>query len=172
MPRTPNASCTRCGIEFYKRPSATRKLGDFCSKVCYAYWREESNYKTCPICSKEFHSKRREQIYCSLKCATSRPRSEKWNGRGKNFKRNIKDKLFVDGWNGECMVKGCHYKTTHDVHRLIPGRSGGKYEPENSFALCPNHHAEVHRGFITLEKSGDMELISKEKGPDGKGYGC
>ena len=57
-----------------------------------------------------------------------------------------------------CMVDGCEYGLTFDIHRLIPGKDGGKYEVGNMFAICPNHHAEVHRGLIKLEKIDDHTL--------------
>lgn len=53
---------------------------------------------------------------------------------------------------------GCHYNSTYDVHRLSPGRDGGKYEVGNMFAICPNHHAEYHRGVIRLEKVNNYTL--------------
>jgi uncharacterized protein with PIN domain len=31
-----------------------------------------------------------------------------------------------------------------DVHRIIPGMSGGKYTPNNIMVLCPNCHRLAH----------------------------
>ena len=56
------------------------------------------------------------------------------------------------------MVEGCGYDKTYDIHRLIPGKQGGKYETGNMFAICPNHHAETHRKLIILEKINDYSL--------------
>ena len=56
------------------------------------------------------------------------------------------------------MVKGCTYSRTYDVHRLIPGCKGGKYEIGNMFAICPNHHAEIHRQIAKAEKINDHQL--------------
>ena len=56
------------------------------------------------------------------------------------------------------MVKSCSYNRTHDIHRLIPGKDGGEYILGNMFALCPNHHAEVHRKLTILEQIGSLEL--------------
>jgi predicted restriction endonuclease len=56
------------------------------------------------------------------------------------------------------MVVGCNYNTLFEIHRLFPGREGGKYEIGNMFAICPNHHAEVERGYIELIKISDSEL--------------
>jgi hypothetical protein len=56
------------------------------------------------------------------------------------------------------MIVGCDYSTTFDIHRMIEGRDGGKYEVGNMFAICPNHHAEVTRRIIRLEKVSNSEL--------------
>jgi hypothetical protein len=57
-----------------------------------------------------------------------------------------------------CMVEGCNYSRTFDIHRLIEGKNGGGYEIGNMFAICPNHHAEVTRGLIKLQKVNDFTL--------------
>ena len=56
------------------------------------------------------------------------------------------------------MIEGCEYNKTYDIHRLIKGKDGGKYEVGNMFAICPNHHAEIHRGLIEVEKIDDKTL--------------
>jgi hypothetical protein len=53
------------------------------------------------------------------------------------------------------MVEDCDYCRTYDVHRFVPGKDGGEYVVGNMFAICPNHHAEVTRNLIHLEKLGD-----------------
>ena len=63
------------------------------------------------------------------------------------------------------MVEGCDYEKTFEIHRLVPGKEGGAYEVGNMFAICPNHHAEVSRGRINLEKVSDSILrIVEESG--------
>ncbi len=49
------------------------------------------------------------------------------------------------GWNQECMIENCVYNKVIDMHRIIPGKKGGKYAINNVAIICPNHHAEVHR---------------------------
>lgn len=63
-----------------------------------------------------------------------------------------------------CMVQGCDYNITFDIHRFVPGNQGGKYEIGNMFVICPNHHAEVSRGIIEFEKISDFELKIKSSG--------
>lgn len=57
-----------------------------------------------------------------------------------------------------CAIEGCTYNTTHDMHRLVPGRDGGLYEIGNMFSLCPNHHAEIERGIIVVNKVDNCTL--------------
>ncbi len=56
------------------------------------------------------------------------------------------------------MVLGCDYDKAYDIHRLVPGKEGGSYEFGNMFAICPNHHAEVSKGLIKLEKINNCQL--------------
>ena len=56
------------------------------------------------------------------------------------------------------MIEGCKYDKTFDWHRIIPGKEGGKYEIGNMFAICPNHHAEITRKIIQVEKVNDYTL--------------
>jgi predicted restriction endonuclease len=56
------------------------------------------------------------------------------------------------------MVEGCDYSTCYDIHRVIPGRDGGQYVIGNMFAICPNHHAEVERKIIRLDRQTDARL--------------
>ena len=57
-----------------------------------------------------------------------------------------------------CMIEGCTYDICFDVHRLVDGQYGGKYEIGNMFAICPNHHAEITRKIIKVEKVNDCLL--------------
>jgi hypothetical protein len=56
------------------------------------------------------------------------------------------------------MVEGCTYHRTYDIHRFIEGRFGGDYIIGNMFAICPNHHKEIHRHLILVEKVNDQLL--------------
>lgn len=66
---------------------------------------------------------------------------------------------------------GCTYDTTFDIHRFVPGAEGGEYKIGNMFAVCPNHHAEVTRGFIEFEKVNACTLRIRGSDPNGKGAG-
>lgn len=148
--RTPNTKCYTCGVHFYKRPG-TKAITKhhFCSRECYRSWRithdeRRRRKKNCKFCSARFLPARREQVFCSVKCAASRPLNKRRNGAGKNRSSSLLDKLRELGWDGKCMVGGCEYQEFHEVHRIVSGKDGGKYETENIAAICPNHHREIH----------------------------
>lgn len=54
------------------------------------------------------------------------------------------------------MIDGCNYNKCYDLHRI---KEGGEYIVGNAFAICPNHHAEIHRNIIQVEKVNDYTLI-------------
>lgn len=115
----------------------------------------------CLICENEFQVKNKK-IYCSKSCAGKATRNRTGTKKGYRKQKNntehrlnlLKDKFNFD----RCMVRGCNYNKCYDIHRLISGKNGGKYEIGNMYAVCPNHHAEVHRGIIILIKINDYEL--------------
>lgn len=45
----------------------------------------------------------------------------------------------------------CGYSLFLTLHRIIPGRRGGKYTPQNSITLCRNCHEEADRGLHSEE---------------------
>lgn len=166
MPRTLNSICAVCGKKFYKRPS--QKTGkDFCSISCYGVWKTKPKLKKCENCDKTFQYKRRDQRFCSLFCAANRPRSERKSGVGKNKSQGILERLSSMGWGGKCMIVECDYSKTMDVHRVINGKEGGKYTDDNACAICPNHHAEIHRLNCNINKIGKFrfEMLGPGRNP-------
>lgn len=164
MGRVLNTECKVCGRLFYKRPSQKKKHPNhYCSLECN-YKGRPLKYKdrVCKTCGKIFRHNKRGQMFCSLSCAASRPRSEKWNGHGKN-RSKILFKLFGErGWNGECMINGCEYSNTLDVHRIIEGKNGGEYNLDNTIIVCPNHHAEIHRLRLEINLLNKFNYILEE----------
>jgi hypothetical protein len=160
-----NVICSTCGKPFHKKASALN-LSDnhFCSKSCYYTFKTKPGV-ACICCGKLFQSCRSSNRCCSKSCATKMSRkawSTKSNGipKGKyRSKLSILQEKFVIC---SCMIQGCEYNKTFDVHRLINGKDGGLYEIGNMFAICPNHHAEIHRGLTVVEKVSDTELKIKE----------
>ena len=158
MNRTHNATCGFCGKPLYKRPS---------QKVAYCNWecfkQGKTKRKICLTCHNSFHPKRREQKYCSGDCFDNRSYTPNTKHpvilRGCKTVNQRRLKLLKVTFKIEsCMVVGCTYHTTYDVHRLVAGCDGGKYEIGNMFAICPNHHAELHRKIARAEKVNDHQL--------------
>ena len=153
MARTSNTICEICNKHYYKRPS--QKGGrDFCSMKCYATGKIIDKTKTCEKCKKKYTYNRRYQRFCSLRCATTRKRTVRVNGNGRNKTRTVQQDLKAIGWDGMCMIVGCFYNKTLDNHRVVKGVDGGTYDLYNVSVLCPNHHAEVHRLKLILTKKG------------------
>lgn len=51
-----------------------------------------------------------------------------------------------------------------NVHRLLPGRYGGKYTNKNVIILCPNCHAIIEK---TLREMGKAQIIKTYKSSKG-----
>ena len=93
----------------------------------------------------------KKRKFCSRACANKGRRGIQYTGSRKvNLKTTLLLELRRRSGSKCCMVKGCSYNRTLDLHRLVPGKEGGLYEVGNAFSLCPNHHAEFHRGLISL----------------------
>jgi hypothetical protein len=121
--------------------------------------------KKCPVCGKHFEAKAK-RIYCSKQCSGKVTRNRLGTKKGyRKHKSSTEARLNklkeLFGFT-ECMVRGCCYNRTFQVHRLIEGRNGGKYEIGNMFAICPNHHAECHHGLIRFVKISDSELLAED----------
>lgn len=170
--RTNNSECSKCGAKHYRRPSQL-KFRAICVGCRKKEFDETWTEQTCPSCNKVFrykisenHGKKR--VCCSRKCSNNNRAGIKYGKSGiKSYQHRrlleLKQKYNVSS----CMVEGCDYNKTYDIHRLIPGKIGGKYEYGNMFAICPNHHAEYHRKICILEKIDDCHL----RAIYGKSYG-
>ena len=52
----------------------------------------------------------------------------------------------------ECEI--CGFKDKVEIHHIIPLGKDGAHCKENIILLCPNHHAEVEKGRLILEREG------------------
>lgn len=157
--RIPNHTCPVCKKAIYKRPSDLRLGRVYCSRECFLtkFLRKE---QPCEYCGAAFIPSRTGQTLCSRSCTASRARG-KYKRYGVRVQNSTKRRLLVlkQAFNFEtCMVEGCGYSKTFDVHRLVEGKDGGKYEIGNMFAVCPNHHAEIHRRVCRVVKIDDKTL--------------
>ncbi len=56
----------------------------------------------------------------------------------------------------------CGYNIAIDTHHIVPKYQGGPHEIENLTVVCPNCHALITRGKITLSKREDILEVRKE----------
>jgi len=158
--RNPNTTCSACSKPVYKRPCELRKYKSvFCSLSCYKLTVAPPK-KVCQNCGKLFKPWRGTKArYCSHSCSNIARRGINYDKKVSGNVSKDRVNLLRDTFGLEhCMVKSCDYGKTYDIHRLVPGKHGGKYEIGNMFALCPNHHAEVSRGLIKFEKISANQL--------------
>jgi hypothetical protein len=162
--RKPNCTCSVCGKPVYRRPweLAYRIKNAYCSTSCLQTVRPLIPSRDCESCGKLFKPETRAGRFCSKSCAARASRN-RFGTAGKNggYKTATQARLVLlkQLFKFEtCMVEGCNYSKTYDVHRLVPGRDGGTYSVGNMFAICPNHHAEIERKLISVEKVNDYTL--------------
>jgi hypothetical protein len=117
----------------------------------------------CKSCNKEFHPSKTTRKFCSVECSNKNRIGLKYKQLQCNCPHSRVNSLKKVFEFESCMVDGCDYNKTYDVHRLIAGKNGGKYEIGNMFAICPNHHAEFHRGLIEFLKINDYTLHAIER---------
>jgi endogenous inhibitor of DNA gyrase (YacG/DUF329 family) len=160
--RKPNTKCSVCQTPLYRSPAhLTHNRNIFCSGKCQRAIHGTAKTFMCDNCGMEFKSDygKKPRKYCSRRCSNVGRTGIKYNKLrygSSSYKYLL---LLSKTFNfTNCMIDGCTYNNTYDVHRFIPGKNGGKYIIGNMFAICPNHHAEIHRGIITVEKVNDCKL--------------
>lgn len=164
--RRPNTSCQVCGKPLYRKPNELVRYKAYCSNKCQtAVSRAKILSKKCVYCGNSFThpdylNKRK---YCSHSCSNKARRGVSYTGNKllHNQARLLIELSKKSGCD-HCMVEGCNYSKTLDVHRLTQGKFGGQYEFDNIYAICPNHHAEFHRGVVTLITTGPFRLQAVE----------
>ena len=172
MPRRPNTQCVLCGRSIYRRPWELKAYKRaYCSSACQNKIRvAKTTTKSCAFCGKGFQSPAyvTNRMFCSHACSNKARRGIRYTGdRGKD-RANYKARLLVElqrlSGIRHCMVVGCVYARTLDLHRLVRGKDGGTYQVGNTYAICPNHHAEEHRGLIKLVPKSRFELQTVDLG--------
>lgn len=161
--RKPNTVCSKCDKPIYRRPSDLAKYKHcFCSRECQGTIRKAKKIrKVCQKCEGEFFvaTYKRKRKYCSHACSNKARRGitytgDKLENRTKRRLAELRNRFDFNS----CMIEGCNYNRIYRIHRLIPGKEGGKYEIGNMFAICPNQHAEIHAGIIRVIKISDCKL--------------
>lgn len=167
--RNPNCECFVCKKPIYRRPKELEIYNHvYCSQKCYGL--AVRKRRKCAICKTEFKPEKPSSRFCSRSCANQGRKGIKYS-KGSKFvnKTQRRLRLLMEQFTfGCCMVEGCCYNRVYHIHRLIPGKEGGKYEIGNMYAICPNHHAEVHAGLIILEMIDNCTLRAIEIGNEAK----
>jgi hypothetical protein len=158
--RNSNTKCCFCNKAIYRRPNEIQsKKNIFCSQICFNKNKGVLEEKKCESCSVFFKPDKKTSKFCSRACANYGRKGSKYSKESKGNKSRRRLDILKSKFSFEkCMIEGCEYNKTYDIHRLIKGKDGGKYEVGNMFAICPNHHAEIHRGLIEVEKIDDKTL--------------
>lgn len=161
-----NVQCGICGKALHRRPSQLRKSNGnaYCSRQCIdeSYVKLRRRMKTCPQCEKEFWARHRStQTYCSVACSNAARTGMSYGKLGEiNHKTKLVFQILEEsGLPFRCMVRGCDYDKTLDIHRLKHGKDGGRYTKKNAYLICPNHHAELHRHVAAITQAFDWELV-------------
>lgn len=70
---------------------------------------------------------------------------------------NTWKRRLVEKFGNACCV--CGYDRIVEAHHIVPQEEGGRHTSENGILLCPNHHAEVHAGFL---KTAQLEVAAAQ----------
>jgi DNA-directed RNA polymerase subunit RPC12/RpoP len=159
--RKPNTECFVCKKQVYRRPSQLERFNTVaCSRECLTKIQRTRGEIVCEYCGVKFFPKHsgKNTKTCSRSCSNRNRKGVVYNKKSQNnSKRRLAILTRAFGFSS-CMIDDCVYNKTYDIHRLVKGKNGGVYEVGNMFAICPNHHAEVHRGLIELQKIDDHTL--------------
>lgn len=67
-------------------------------------------------------------------------------------KKKLVDKKIRKMADRRCKFCGEEEYCTLDVHRIMPGEDGGRYENLNVVTCCSNCHRKVHDGKIRVDR--------------------
>ncbi len=56
----------------------------------------------------------------------------------------------------------CGYKMAIDTHHIIPKYKGGVHEINNLMIVCPNCHALITRGHLSLKSRSDIPMVGNK----------
>jgi len=67
-------------------------------------------------------------------------------------KKKLIDKTIKKKSEKRCKFCGGEDYCTLDVHRIVPGSKGGRYEELNTVVSCGNCHRKIHDGKIKIDR--------------------
>jgi predicted restriction endonuclease len=56
----------------------------------------------------------------------------------------------------------CGYRLTVDTHHILPKNKGGLHEIDNLIVLCPNCHALITRGYLSLKDRNEIPVLRRK----------
>lgn len=131
----------------------------FCSDACLRAYRKTGQSMACQYCGDEFVPDKKGRKYCSHSCSNRARRGITFSFSSRGNKNRRRLMLLKNTFDfTDCMIEGCGYRRVFNVHRFIPGSDGGEYVIGNMFAICPNHHSEIHSNLVRVEKVNDHVL--------------
>jgi len=79
------------------------------------------------------------------------------------------DKKLKKKVDGKCYFCPCNDYDLLDVHRIVEGKNGGKYNDWNTVCACTSCHRKIHAGKIKItgkfrSTAGSTVLIYEENG--------
>lgn len=156
--KEPNTQCSICDKPIYKKPHEikTNKSGVFCSQDCFGKSRRKE--KPCVVCGKLILSSLCKKT-CSRECLdTFNKDPDRKHSKGKRkvvkhagYSSRSFRKYFLEKKNGKCSLCDYSVKEVLNIHHIIERKNGGSDDEENLILLCPNCHAEIHKGIKNLE---------------------
>jgi len=63
-------------------------------------------------------------------------------------------------YQGKCAI--CSFDEVVEIHHILPRYLGGTDVPSNLILLCPNHHALVDKGMLSIKDIHIKNLLSTE----------
>ena len=157
MGRASEWSCGTCNKSFYKKPNEILKSKSgkvYCSKICAAIpCRRE---KPCVICGTLILGSANKKT-CSKMCARMyRERPGKvYTKRRPKTQRAVfaspKSRInFIEYRGNKCELCPYSIKEILNIHHIKERKNGGTDEEYNLIVVCPNCHAEIHKGLKTI----------------------
>lgn len=72
------------------------------------------------------------------------------NDKKRRKSKNQSDKETIKNFLNTRKCSLCSWDGACDIHRIVEGVNGGRYDLGNVVVLCPNCHRSVHRGTIKI----------------------
>lgn len=161
-------TCNQCKKEFDKAKKAiTQQLkkghsNHYCSKACSLQHQREfqrnGTVEGCYNCGKPVYRSKEKlersksgRRFCCNKCASISLGKEM---RGANHPSYIDGQgkyreIAYEKWGTACVI--CGYDRVINVHHIDKNRKNN--DISNLIVLCPNHHAEAHRGLLKVSST-------------------